>query len=146
MLAINKTGQPLASTLTLQNFTPSGSGVAYVAAGASLDATSVSYNGNPNPPVNLGSVAPLTVSGVTPTFTYTFPPYSVTTLRLAGAPACAWSDVDCDGDTQLDDIIALAGRWGSREGDSGWNPRFDHDADGALTVVDVQAAAAQWTP
>lgn len=146
VLAINKTGQPLAATLTLQNFTPSGSGVAYVAAGASLDATSVSYNGNPNPPVNLGSVAPLTVSGVTPTFTYTFPPYSVTTLRLAGAPTCAWSDVDCDGDTQLDDIIALAGRWGSREGDTGWNARFDHDADGALTVVDVQAAAAQWTP
>lgn len=146
VLAINKTGQPLTTTLTLQNFAPSGSGVAYVAAGASLDAAAVSYNGNANPPINLASAPPLAFSGVTPSFTYTFPPYSVTTLRLAGAPTCAWSDVDCDGDTQLDDISALAERWGSREGDAGWNVRFDEDGDGALTVVDVQAAAALWTP
>ncbi|MBK9095698.1 MAG: hypothetical protein IPM84_23670 [Anaerolineae bacterium] len=146
ILAINKTDQALAATLNLQDFAPSGSGVAYVAAGASLSATSVSYNGNASPPVNLGSVPPLPVSGVASTFTYSFAPFSVTTLRLAGAPTCAWSDVDCDGATQLDDITALAGRWGSHEGDIGWNARFDHDADGALTVVDVQAAAAQWTP
>ncbi len=146
ILGINKTGQALDATLTLENFLPTGGGAAYVAAGASLDAASVSYNGNANPPINLASVPPLALSGVTPVFNYSFAPYSVTTLRLAGALACAWSDVDCDGDTQLDDIIQLADRWTSREGDAGWNARFDHDADGALTVADVQAAAFQWTP
>ena len=82
LLVINKTGEAQTGTIESRGLTPSGTIEAYIAQGDSLDDLSVGYNGNENPPIDLGTVAPIITTGVFETFTYTFPLYSVTSLTI----------------------------------------------------------------
>ena len=48
-------------------------------------------------------------------------------------------DVDQDGIIGVGDLLELISRYGSVEGDEGWDDRFDIDGDGAVGVTDVLA-------
>jgi dienelactone hydrolase len=50
----------------------------------------------------------------------------------------------CDGQVDALDIQAVAAAWQLEAGQPGYNPRFDVDGDGMITVEDVQTFAAQW--
>ncbi|MFQ5594260.1 MAG: LamG-like jellyroll fold domain-containing protein, partial [Anaerolineae bacterium] len=41
------------------------------------------------------------------------------------------------------DIQAVAGHWGERAGDPGWEPQYDVDYNGVVNVIDVMKVAAQ---
>jgi hypothetical protein len=88
LIALNKTGQPLTADLAVTGRTITGGTVDTLQA-ESLGATTVTYNGNPNPEDDLSDApsTPLTVSGET--IVYDFPAYSVTLLHLdiSGNPA-----------------------------------------------------------
>ncbi|HIQ05098.1 MAG TPA: hypothetical protein EYH31_05300 [Anaerolineae bacterium] len=143
LLAVNKTGEPIPATLVLDRYHPIGSGSAYVARADALDAYTVTFNGLANPPLDLDSVPPLPITGVTTTFVYTFPAYSVTALMLEGS-SCATADLDCDGDVDLDDIRFAANCWSARWGDDRYLAICDLDHDEDVDIVDVQLVAAHW--
>jgi alpha-N-arabinofuranosidase len=88
LLLINE-GPGLSATLSLQNITPAGSTAdGWQTIGASLTASSVTWNGQANPPDNLSLVPPLSVPITGQTTVLNLPGYSVTALRiptLAGA-------------------------------------------------------------
>lgn len=50
----------------------------------------------------------------------------------------------CDGQVDALDIQAVAVAWQLEAGQPGYNPRFDVNGDGMITVEDVQTFAAQW--
>lgn len=50
----------------------------------------------------------------------------------------------CDGLVDALDIQAVALAWQTGPGQPGYDPRYDVDADLVITIVDVQAFAAQW--
>jgi hypothetical protein len=56
--------------------------------------------------------------------------------------ACA--DFDGDGTIDIDDLIAVATRWGQTSGTPGWDGRFDLRPDGRIDIADIQLTAAQW--
>jgi hypothetical protein len=49
----------------------------------------------------------------------------------------------CDGQVDVQDILAVALAWQSRPGDPGYDPRFDVDGDQLVTIADVQRFAAE---
>jgi len=42
------------------------------------------------------------------------------------------------------DLQMLAAHWREHPGDPGWDPRFDFDGDGVVTVADIMRVAAAW--
>jgi len=40
------------------------------------------------------------------------------------------------------DIQKVAAHYGSKEGDSDWDPKYDVDGDGDVDIVDIQKVAA----
>ena len=57
---------------------------------------------------------------------------------------CIFGDFDCDCDVDIVDVMAVASRWGSVEGDSLYDPLYDVDDDGDIDIVDVALVAAAW--
>lgn len=53
-------------------------------------------------------------------------------------------DLNGDGVIDLTDLQAVIARWGQRDGDSGWDPRFDLDRDGDVDMIDVMRVAGAW--
>ncbi len=53
-------------------------------------------------------------------------------------------DVDLDGDVDVVDIMLVAGRWSSVQGQPKYDARYDLDADGDIDVVDIMFVAARW--
>jgi len=53
---------------------------------------------------------------------------------------------DFNGDEQVDlnDIQAVASRWRMVYTDPAWNPRYDLNGDGIITVVDIMLVVAHW--
>ena len=53
---------------------------------------------------------------------------------------------DFDGSEEIDvaDIQQVASRWRMTDNDPGWEPRYDLDEDGFITVVDIMMVAAHW--
>ncbi len=82
LLAINKTGATLTATVTLHGTSPSGPASLYVVRGDSLDATSVTYNGIAEPPLDLALAPPGSLALTSATFDLGFPPYSVVSLEI----------------------------------------------------------------
>lgn len=90
ILAINKTGVEQTGSVSLDSVQiANASLVARVAQGADLTTEVVTYNGVTDPPVDLEQVAPQITHGIAQTFSYVFPPYSVTALKIVAAPAAA---------------------------------------------------------
>lgn len=82
LLVVNKT-ETLSGSIHLQNFLPGHEVEIFVAQGETLMDTSVAYNGDENPPPDL-AVPPITMTITGPTFAYSFPPYSVTSMTIYG--------------------------------------------------------------
>ena len=85
VLAVNKTDHAVDARLRLDGASGSYDVTANVAGASAVDATSMSYNGQADPPVDLTQVAPLPVGTATGTFEYAFEPYSITVLHLTPA-------------------------------------------------------------
>lgn len=53
---------------------------------------------------------------------------------------------DVDGNSEVDifDIVAIAGAYGSEEGDPTYNPNYDIDGDGDVDIFDIVAAAGHY--
>ncbi|MFQ6058289.1 MAG: cohesin domain-containing protein [Anaerolineae bacterium] len=57
---------------------------------------------------------------------------------------CIFGDFDCDCDVDIVDVMQVASRWGSEEGDPDYDPTYDLDHDGDIDIVDVALVAAAW--
>ena len=57
---------------------------------------------------------------------------------------CIFGDFDCDCDVDIADIMQVALRWGTVEGDPEYDPTYDLDNDGDIDIVDVALVAAAW--
>jgi DNA-binding beta-propeller fold protein YncE len=57
---------------------------------------------------------------------------------------CYTSDLDCDGDVDIVDIMTVASRWNTGTGDPGYDSLYDLDKDGDIDVVDVMTVAVRW--
>ncbi len=141
LMGINKTGSGQSVALTLENTRLEAQGQAWTVQGASLDATTVTFNGQANPPVDLSTVPPQTVSGIGSQFSYLFPPYSVTALTL---PACRPTDITCDRRVDIADIQICAAAWQRSPGQPGYDERCRLDADSDIDVVDIAQIARDW--
>ena len=53
-------------------------------------------------------------------------------------------DVDYDGDTDIFDIVRMAGAYGSEEGDADYNAHCDLDDDGDIDIFDIVKAATHY--
>ena len=83
VLAINKTGEPIETTIQLDGETAvSISGVANTVQADSLDSQTVTFNGSSSPPDDLTEAPPISLAELTNPFPYTFPPYSITHLHI----------------------------------------------------------------
>jgi len=93
--------------------------------------TRVQYGGG----TELIAVDLITTGNVTPTPTGTPTP-------TASPTPCY--DFDASGRVDAGDLERVSGHWRQRESDPGWDPRFDLDDDGRVTVVDIMWFAARW--
>ena len=79
--------------------------------------------------------------GITGTFAYTFPAYSVTSLTVLG---CHFADIDNDGDVDVEDIMQVASCWHCGYGDACYDLRCDLDGDDDIDIVDIMLVAVHW--
>jgi len=61
-----------------------------------------------------------------------------------GPPLLLAGDLDGDNDVDIVDIMLVASRWGSSQGDVNYDVRYDLDGDGDIDVVDIMLVAAHW--
>jgi hypothetical protein len=62
-------------------------------------------------------------------------------VRVGG---CMLGDFDCDCDIDILDVMQVALRWGTVEGDPEYDATYDLDHDGDIDIVDVAIVAALW--
>jgi hypothetical protein len=53
-------------------------------------------------------------------------------------------DINNDGTVNLNDLVLLARAYGSKPGDSNWNPPADLDGDGKVSLVDLVILARNY--
>jgi hypothetical protein len=58
-------------------------------------------------------------------------------------PDC-FGDFDCDCEVEVQDIQQVASRWRMTEADDDWDPWYDLNDDGIITVVDIMKVVAHW--
>jgi hypothetical protein len=83
VMAINKTAAPITADITWNGLGSFTSGTADVLQAASLTDTAVTFNGVANPAPDLSDAPSQPIAGPGNPLNYTFPPYSVTLLRLS---------------------------------------------------------------
>lgn len=83
ILAINKTADPLTTTIQLQNGPTVTGGLADVLTGDSLEAQAITFNGQSSPDPDFANAPSLPLAVGDDPLSYTFAPYSVTLLRLS---------------------------------------------------------------
>jgi len=88
-------------------------------------------------PTETPTPSPTASATATPTPTAT---PTVTATLLPPLPG----DVDGDCDVDILDIMLVAGRWGSQQGDANYDPRYDLDGDGDIDIVDIMFVASRW--
>jgi hypothetical protein len=89
VLAINKTGNAITTTIEFASPITLTDGMADVMQASSLDSGAVTFNGVADPADDLSDAPPAALGSVSNPLTHTFPPYSITLLRL-NAEAIAW--------------------------------------------------------
>jgi len=82
VLAVNKTGSAIASTIQINGTSQISSGLADVAKAGSLDSQSATFNNVSSPNDSLSNAPSIVLSNLSNPLAYTFAPYSVTLLRL----------------------------------------------------------------
>jgi len=82
LLAINKTGSPIAATIQVDGVSNISSGLVDVVKADSLDSQSVTFNGVGNPNDSLSNAPSDSLNNPGNPLSYSFAPYSVTLLRL----------------------------------------------------------------
>ena len=82
LMAINKTGGSITGSIQVNGSSQISSGLADVVRATSLDSQSVTFNGVSNPNDSLSNAPSTPISNLSNPLSYTFPPYSVTLLRL----------------------------------------------------------------
>ena len=55
-----------------------------------------------------------------------------------------FGDVNCDCEVDVADIMQVASRWRMTDEDPHWDPRYDLDGDGIVTIVDIMKVATCW--
>ena len=83
----------------------------------------------------------------TPTPTNT--PTNTPTLTTTPTPTPTYScdlpgDLNCDCDVDIADIMLVAGRWHTAEGDEDYDPAYDLDDNGDIDIVDIMLVAVHW--
>jgi hypothetical protein len=70
---------------------------------------------------------------------------SVLSLTATAAWPCALpSDLNCDCVVNTTDIMLVASIWHTAVGDPEFNPDYDVDDDGYITIVDIMLVAVHW--
>ncbi|MBK8987122.1 MAG: alpha-L-arabinofuranosidase [Chloroflexi bacterium] len=83
LLVINKTGEPITTDVAVNGGPPAfRSGLADVAVAPALDSQIVTFNGVSDPADDLSDAPSTPLAELSNPFSYTFPPYSITLLRL----------------------------------------------------------------
>lgn len=85
LLAINKTGQPIESNIELAGDTTQRRGTIDTAAATSLDATTMTFNGNADAADDLADAPATPLPAFTGNFSYTFPAYSISLIKMEAA-------------------------------------------------------------
>lgn len=62
----------------------------------------------------------------------------------ADEPVALPGDIDGDCDVDIVDIMLVAGRWGTSQGEPSYDARYDLDLDGDIDILDIMRVAAQW--
>ena len=72
--------------------------------------------------------------------------YTVDNTLVANEEICVTIPGDVDGDRDIDvfDVVAMAGAYGSEEGDPTFNANYDIDSDGDIDIFDIVAAAGNY--
>jgi len=84
IIAVNKTDKSVSAVIDLQGYTGSAVSAAVTeVVGTGLNANSVSYNGNSNPPLNLSTVPDGSVAISAGQISYSLQPYSLTRFTIA---------------------------------------------------------------
>ena len=86
LLAINKTGSYITTTIEIQSMSSIIGGSVDVVQAASLDTTTVIFNGSTNPSNDLSNAPPALLGDVGNPLTYAFAPNSITLLRMNFIP------------------------------------------------------------
>ena len=53
-------------------------------------------------------------------------------------------DLDGDGDVDITDIMLVATRWHTTEGDEDYAPLYDLNDDGKIDIVDIMLVVVHW--
>ncbi len=70
---------------------------------------------------------------------------TVDALTAVQAARCAaYGDLDLDGTVDLDDLLVVAGGWGSRAGDGVYRRVWDMDENQEVDVADIALVASRW--
>jgi subtilisin family serine protease len=57
---------------------------------------------------------------------------------------CHLADFDCDCDVDIEDVMAVADRWGCEIGATCYDATYDMDGDGDIDSIDIMQVAAYW--
>ena len=71
----------------------------------------------------------------------TLPPHSINVITW-NAAACY--DFNDSGQVDIADIMLVAGRWHTAEGDQDYDPAYDLDGNGSIDIVDIMLVAVHW--
>lgn len=82
VLVINKTANTRTADIKLEGVSAVTGGLLDLAQADTLEAMSVRFNGVDDPANDLSDAPPLALGGLSPFFSYSFPPYSISLLRL----------------------------------------------------------------
>ena len=59
-------------------------------------------------------------------------------------PTQCYGDMDCDGDVDLEDIMACAAVWNTQYGDPGYDPCGDFDRNQRVNITDLMIGVSHW--
>ena len=65
-------------------------------------------------------------------------------LSLLSSECVLFGDLDCDCDVDIADIMLVAARWHTAEGDPNYDAAYDLDGNGAIDIVDIMLVAVHW--